>query len=131
MDKDLLLLVGSIEKWAVGLTAAFSLAGWVIGGGAVGAGVAVGGVVVLVNFKGLRFFTCRVALAAERRWAKVLTHVSIGVRYLALSGVFWVLIQHRWVDLTGLLVGLSVVSLAVTVAGVRHGLQASRPERVP
>jgi len=124
MGKEPLLLVGWIEKWALGLTACFSLAGWVVGGVA---GVAVGGLLATLNFRWLQFFTFRVVLTADRRLMKTLTHLSVAVRYLALAVVLWLLIKSPRVDLVGLLVGLSVVTLAVVVAGLLHSLRSSRP----
>ncbi len=126
MGKEPLLLVGWIEKWALGLTACFSLAGWVVGGVAVGASVAVGGLLATLNFRWLQFFTFRVVLTADRRLMKTLTHLSVAVRYIALAVVLWLLIKSPRVDLVGLLVGLSVVTLAVVVAGLLHSLRSSR-----
>lgn len=126
MTEELQLLVGWVDRWVLGLTAGFSLVGWLLGGGTVGVGVAAGGLVAIFNFKWLQFFTFRVVLAAGGPWAKVLTHLGVAVRYLALSVILLALIKSQWVNLFGLLVGLSVVSLAVAVVGLFHGLQSSR-----
>ncbi len=126
MNEECLRLVGWIEKGALGLTAAFSLAGWALWGPDVAAGVAAGGVVGLANFKGLRRFAARAVVAAGKESVRGLAFVSGALRYLALSVVVWALVSSRLVDLVGLLVGLGVVSLAVIVAGLRHGLEASR-----
>lgn len=126
MSEECLRLVGWIEKGALGLTAVFSLAGWVVGGPAVAAGVAAGGLVALVNFKALRWFTARAVVSAGKKSVKGIALISGALRYLALSVVLWALVSSRLVDLVGLLVGLGIVSLAVIVAGLRHGLEASR-----
>jgi len=70
MSEECLRLVGWIEKGALGLTAVFSLAGWVVGGPAVAAGVAAGGLVALVNFKALRWFTARAVVSAGKKSVK-------------------------------------------------------------
>ncbi len=124
------LLVGRIEKWAWALTAVFSVVGWIGGGFAFGAGVAAGGIVGILNFKWLHFFL-RLAMAADRRWAKLLAHLGTAVRYLALTAAVLVLIKTRWVNLFAMLVGLSVVSVAVIGAGLLHGLEASKPANQP
>lgn len=124
MDEKL-LLVKRVDKWALGLTALFSLAGWMVGGGAVGVGVAAGGVVAMLNFKWLLFFL-RIVFAADRRWAKVLTHLGVVVRYLALTVIVVLLIKSHHVNPLAVVVGLSIVSVAVVVAGLLHGLQSIR-----
>ncbi|MFQ6672272.1 MAG: hypothetical protein ACE5KY_03140, partial [Candidatus Tectimicrobiota bacterium] len=98
MGKECQRLIGWIEKGAVGLTAVFALAGWVVGGGAACAGVVAGGLVALLNFKGLQLFAGRVVLAADGQWARALTQVSAVARYLALTGVVVVLIKIQWFD---------------------------------
>jgi hypothetical protein len=120
------LLVGRIERWAWALTAALSLGGFLAGGLAVGGGVAAGGAVGILNFRWLHFFL-RIVLVADLRWTKVLTHLGMAVRYLALTVVLLLLIKSGWVNLVAVLVGLSVVTVAVLGAGLMHGLQTSEP----
>lgn len=120
------LLAGQIERWALVLTAALSLAGFLAGGVAVGGGVAAGAIVGILNFKWLHFFL-RVVMSAGRQWAKVLTHLGTVIRYLALTVVLLLIIRSGWVNLLAVLVGLSVVTVAVVGAGLIHGLQTSEP----
>lgn len=126
MNEDFRRVVGWIENGALGLTVGFALVGWAVGGPAVAAGVAAGGLVALANFKGLRWFASRAVFAGSKETVKGLAYIGGALRYLALSLVVWALVSSRLVDLVGLLVGLGVVSLAVVVAGLLHGLEASR-----
>jgi hypothetical protein len=120
------LLAGRIERYALLLAAVCSLVGGIVGGVPVGGGIAAGALVGILNFKWLHFFL-RIVLVADLRWAKVLTHMGMAVRYLALTVVLLLLIKSGWVNLVAVLVGLSVVTVAVVGAGLMHGLQTSEP----
>lgn len=124
MDEGV-LLVRRIEMWAWGMTVVLSALGYLLGGAAVGGGVAAGSVVAILNFKWLHFFF-RIAFAADRRWAKAFTHLGLASRYMALTAVVYLLIKTHWVNLLAVLAGLSVLTMAVVVVGLLHGMQSSR-----
>lgn len=124
------VLAARIERWILLLAAGASLAGFVGGGARVGGGIAAGAVVGMLNFRWLHFFL-RIVIAADRRWARVLTHLGTMGRYLALTVVMVLLIRSQWVNLLAVLAGLSVVIVAVVGAGLLHSLQASDPAGQP
>ncbi len=124
------LLVGRIERWAYTITVTLALAGTLLGGAAVGLGVVAGGLVGVLNVKWLHLFL-RIVLAADRRVAKVLTHLGILLRYLALTAVLLVILKTGWVHPVGVLLGVSVVVVAVVVAGLLHSLRSPEPADQP
>jgi hypothetical protein len=121
-------LVDRVELCIIGLTGVFSSLGALFAGWPGALGVAAGGLVGLVNFKGLYFFT-RLIFALDRRWTRLFTHMSVLLRYLALTALVLIIIRSGWVNPVALLVGLSLVTVSVILVGLIHGLRLSDPAR--
>ena len=79
-------------------------------------GVAVGGLVILVNFY-LLSRILKKAFIPERLASPKAVIVKYYLRFLGTGILLYVLISRKWVDPLGLMAGLSVVVIALTLVG--------------
>ncbi len=90
------------------------------GSGMFALSVAIGGLIALANFKMLERTLCR-ALLGQRRRAVGAVLAKYYLRFGLTALVLLVLVRQHWAEPIGLLVGLSVVVVAITVWGLVEG----------
>jgi len=97
------------------LLLAVSVAGtWMVQGADAAGGAAAGGIVALVNFWLLSRFVVSVTANEEVHWGVLLTRLMFK---LGLLGVcLWVMLVPLALNVLGVLIGLSVVVVAATLA---------------
>jgi hypothetical protein len=98
-------------------------------------GVLVGGVVVIVNFHLLHralqgAFQGPVAPEEGSR-AKAYFAGRQLLRFFALLAIIYLLVRHAWVNIFGLLVGLSTVVLTLTLTGIYEMIKLRKKEANP
>ena len=124
-----------LANWAV--LAALVLAGLVWRGREFALGVLVGGLVVVVNFhllhqalKGTLERAGEEAAEAKAR-AKVFFAARQLLRFFALLVIIYLLVSHGWVNIFGLLVGLSTVVLTLILAAIIEVIKLKNKEANP
>jgi len=98
-------------------------------------GVLVGGVVVIVNFhllhRALQGALQRPVAPGEGSRAKAYFAARQLWRFFGLLAVIFLLVRHGWVNIIGLLVGLSTVVLTLTLAGIYEMIKLKKKEANP
>jgi hypothetical protein len=121
-----------IANWVV--LAALVVAAFIWQGRRFALGVLLGGLVVIINFHLLHR-----ALKGTLEQAKVLPRGAKSkaqaffaarqmLRFLALVVIVYLLVGHGWVDIFGLLVGLSTVVVTLTLAGISEVIKLRNKE---
>ncbi len=111
-----------IANWVV--LAVLVAASWLWQGRQFALGVLVGGLVVVVNFymlhHALRVTLERASLSARDARSKAQAFFAVRqlLRFFVLLAVVSLLVGGGWVDIFGLLVGLSTVVLTLVLAGI-------------
>lgn len=123
--------LASIERWALLIGA--SLVGTTLfwGGPRVQLGACVGAVLSLLNARSLRFFGSRLSrsrLGASSSVALLVTLFQLKLGVLAV--LLYLAIKLLPIQPVALLLGLSVLPLAIVARGIQYGLQASPPPAV-
>jgi diacylglycerol kinase len=124
-----------IANWVV--LAVLVLAGWLWGGREFALGVLVGGLVVVINFhllhqalKGtLERAGAEDSDAAAR--AKAFFAARQMLRFFGLLAIIYLLVRHGWVNIFGLLVGLSTVVLTLMLAALNEVIRLKNKEANP
>ena len=123
-----------ISNWVV-LTI-LVVAGYLGGGRDFALGVLVGGLVVVINFHLLHRFLQGVTAGAQldgenQGRAKAFFAAKQLLRFLALVVVVYLLVSHGWVNVIGLVVGLSTVVLTLTLLGINEVIKQKNKEANP
>jgi hypothetical protein len=124
-----------IANWVV-LTI-LVLAGFLWRGGEFALGVLVGGLVVVINFhllhQALRGTLERAGQGGEDAKARARAFFSARqlLRFLALLAIIYLLVRHGWVDIFGLLLGLSTVVLTLILAAIHEVFKLKNKEANP
>jgi hypothetical protein len=124
-----------IANWVV--LAVLVLAGFWWGGGDFALGILVGGLVVVVNFhllhQALRGTLERAGESAEDAKARAKTFFAARqlLRFFALLAIIYLLVSHGWVNIFGLLVGLSTVVLTLILAAINEVIKLKNKEANP
>jgi hypothetical protein len=124
-----------IANWVV--LAILVLAGFLWRGGEFALGVLVGGLVVVVNFhllhQALRGTLERAGQSREDAKARARAFFTARqlVRFFALLAIIYLLIRHGWVDIFGLLLGLSTVVLTLILAAINEVFKLKNKEANP
>lgn len=125
-----------IANWLV--LAGLILAGFIWRGREFALGILVGGLVVVINFhllhQALRG-TLERALAAgpeeTKARAKAFFAARQLLRFFALLAIIFLLVSHGWVNIFGLLVGLSTVVLTLMLAAIGEVIKLKNKEANP
>ncbi len=125
-----------IANWLV--LAGLILAGFIWRGREFALGILVGGLVVVINFhllhQALRG-TLERALAAgpeeTKARAKAFFAARQLLRFFALLAIIFLLVSHGWVNIFGLLVGLSTVVLTLMLAAIGEMIKLKNKEANP
>jgi hypothetical protein len=123
-----------IANWVV--LALLVTAGYLGGGREFALGVLVGGLVVVVNFHLLHRFLKgtleRGQVDQESRGRAQAFFVGKQLlRFLALVAIVYLLLRHGWVNVIGLVVGLSTVVLSLTLLGINEVIKLRNKEANP
>ena len=116
-DPDLLR---RIEWYGWALTAFLTLAALVARYPLVASGCALGGALSVLHFKWLALFLTAVVDPQKAPYSRI-RKIAVGAylgKYLIISGVVFLLFRYGVVEPLGFLGGLSVIFLAICVAGV-------------
>jgi diacylglycerol kinase len=124
-----------IANWVV--LAVLVLVGWLWRGSDFALGVLVGGLVVVVNFhllhQALRGTLEQAGADAEeaRARAKAFFAARQLLRFFGLLAIIYLLVRHGWVNIFGLLLGLSTVVLTLILAAIREVIKLKSKEANP
>jgi hypothetical protein len=121
-DSDLLR---RIERYGWALTGLLSAGALIARYPLVASGCAIGGALSVLHFKWLAMFLSAV-VDPQRRPSSRIKKVALGAylaKYLIITGVVYLLFRYGVVEPLGFLGGLSVIFVAICVAG----LQRSKP----
>ena len=113
----ILLIFGLLSFWL--MTPAFTL------------GIILGGLIVIANFNLLQY-TIRSAFSSEGTMfnKKKAIVVQYYFRLAILGIIIYILATNEWVDMAGLLIGLSIVVINIITIGIRFALKISSGEAV-
>jgi diacylglycerol kinase len=124
-----------IANWSV--LVVLILAGFFWRGREFALGILVGGLVVVVNFH-LLHYALRGTLEQLARnpregssQAKALFAGRQLLRFFALLAIIYLLVRHGWVNIFGLLVGLSTVVLTLMLAAINEVIKLKNKEANP
>jgi len=124
-----------IANWVV--LAVLVLAGLLWRGPEFALGVLVGGLVVVINFhllhQALKGTLERAGADAEeaKAQAKAFFAARQLLRFFALLAIIYLLVRHGWVNIFGLLVGLSTVVLTLMLAAINEVIKLKNKEANP
>jgi hypothetical protein len=124
-----------IANWLV--LAGLSLAGYLWRGGEFALGILVGGLVVVINFhllhQALQGMLGQVAHHPQEGagQAKAWFAARQMLRFFALLVIIFLLVSHGWVNIFGLLVGLSTVVLTLMLAAIGEVIKLKNKEANP
>jgi ATP synthase I chain len=122
-------LLKRVERYGWVLTGVFSAVAFMAGYPLVGRGCAIGGALSMLHFKWLALFLTALVDPQKRRYSGI-TKVALGAyvaKYLIIAGIVYVLFRYQVVEPLGFLGGLSVIFLAICLAGIRRPRQLSEP----
>lgn len=123
-----------IANWVVlGLLVA---AGYLWGGREFALGILVGGLVVVVNFHLLHRFLKGTLEKAQvdpesKGKAQAFFAAKQMLRFFGLLAIVYLLVRHGWVDVIGLVVGLSTVVLTLTLLAINEIIKLKNKEANP
>jgi hypothetical protein len=118
-DSDLLR---RIERYGWALTGLLSAGALIARYPLVASGCAIGGALSVLHFKWLAMFLSAV-VDPQRRPSSRIKKVALGAylaKYLIITGVVYLLFRYGVVEPLGFLGGLSVIFVAICVAGVQR-----------
>ena len=124
-----------IANWVV--LAILVLAGYGWRGREFALGVLVGGLVVVINFhllhQALRGTLERAGQGAADAKARARAFFAARqlLRFFALLAIIYLLVRHGWVDIFGLLLGLSTVVLTLILAAITEVIKLKNKEANP
>ncbi len=113
-------LTQQIERWGWGLLGVALLGTLLFGVSQQSISLGVGGAFSLLNFRGMRWFF-QLLMQRKRkkyRWIEMVgSFVYLG-KYTLITLFFFYLIKHRMVDLLFLVLGLSIIVIAIIGVGI-------------
>lgn len=123
-----------IANWVV--LAILVAGGYLLKGREFALGVLAGGVLVVVNFHLLHRFlkgTLEKAQIDPESKAKAQAFFAAKqlLRFFGLLAIVYLLVRHGWVDVIGLVVGLSTVVLTLTLLGINEIIKLKNKEANP
>lgn len=115
-------LLQRVERYGWGITGVLTLAALVAGYPLVASGCAIGGALSVLHFKWLALFLSAAVDSHTRqrysRLKKIVTGMYIA-KYLIITVAVYLLFRYRVVDPVGFLGGLSVIFIAICLAGIK------------
>jgi hypothetical protein len=124
-------LLRRIEWYGWALTGLLTVGALVARYPLVASGCAIGGALSVLHFKWLAMFLTAVVDPQRRQGygrIKKIVFVAYMAKYLVIIGVVYLLFKYGVVDPLGLLGGLSVIFLAICLAGLYGSKQIGEPQ---
>ena len=124
-------LLRRVERYGWGLTALLTIGALIARYPLVASGCAIGGALSVLHFKWLAMFLSAI-VNPQRRPDSRLKKVALGAylaKYLIITGVVYLLFRYGVVEPLGFLGGLSVIFVAICVAGLLRLSQLKEPQR--
>jgi hypothetical protein len=124
-------LLRRVEWYGWALTGLLTIGALVAGYPLVASGCAIGGALSVLHFKWLAMFLTAM-VDPQRRPDSRIKRVALGAylaKYLIISGVVYLLFRYGVVEPLGVLGGLSVLFVAICVAGLARSSQLREPQR--
>ncbi len=124
-----------VANWLI--LALLTIVGWLWQGREFALGVLVGGLVVVINFhllhRALKGTLERPRMGQEGESGRAKAYFALRqlLRFFALLATVYLLVRHGWVNIFGLLVGLSTVVLTLILAGIIEGIKLKKKEANP
>lgn len=125
-----------IANWLV--LAVLVVAGFIWGGQEFALGILVGGLVAVINFhllhqalKGMLERAAALSPEEAQGRAKAFFAARQLLRFFALLAVIFLLVSHGWVNIFGLVVGLSTVVLTLMLAAIIEVIKLKNKEANP
>lgn len=106
-------VIAAVTKYSGLLLVVLCLAGYLLGSGKFAAGILAGGILALGNFYWMRN-TLRRVLHLQPSQAGSFAQLRYLLRLAFAALVLYVLIVHASIDITGLILGLSVIVVTIT-----------------
>jgi hypothetical protein len=125
-------LLKRIERYGWALTGALTVGALVARWPLVASGCALGGALSVLHFKWLTLFLTAVVDPQRRQRYSQLKKIAVGAyiaKYLIIVVVVFLLFRYAVVEPVGFLVGLSVIFLAICLAGIHRPKPISEPQR--
>ena len=123
-------LLRRIEWYGWALTALLTVAALVARSPLVASGCVVGGALSMLHFRWLAMFLTAVVDPHKRPYSRI-KKIALGAyiaKYLLIIGVVYLLFRYGVVEPLGLLGGLSVIFVAICVAGIYRPKQLREPQ---
>jgi hypothetical protein len=113
-------LLRRVERYGWAMTGALTLGALATGHPLVASGCALGGALSVLHFKWLALFLTAVVSPHKRRPSRVMRLVLAAyvAKYLIIAGVVYLLFRYHIVEPLGFLGGLSVIVVAICLAGI-------------
>jgi hypothetical protein len=124
-------LLRRVERYGWVLTGLLTVGALVARYPLVASGCALGGVLSVLHFKWLAMFLTAVVDPHRRPYGRI-TKIVLGAylaKYLIITGVVYLLFRYGVVEPLGFLGGLSVIFVAICVAGLQRSTQLDEPPR--
>lgn len=113
-----------VERLGAGLVTACALALVAVGSPQLSLGVAVGGLLSVVNFYALRLLLCGILTSSHPRRQAMLSLVLMA-KFGAMGAAVFVAVNLLTVDVTGLLLGVSLIVVSILAEGFRVALRGA------
>jgi ATP synthase I chain len=124
-------LLWRVERYGWVLTGLLTVGALVARYPLVASGCALGGALSVLHFKWLAMFLTAVVDPQKRPYGRI-TKIVLGAylaKYLIITGVIYLLFRYGVVEPLGFLGGLSVIFVAICVAGLQRSTQLGKPPR--
>jgi len=124
-------LLRRVECYGWGLTGLLTIGALVARYPLVASGCALGGALSVLHFKWLTMFLSAIVDPQRRPYSRF-KKIALGAylaKYLIITGVVYLLFRYGVVEPVGFLGGLSVIFIAICVAGLVRVSQFKEPQR--
>jgi ATP synthase I chain len=124
-------LLRRVERYGWVLTGLLTVGALVARHPLVASGCALGGALSVLHFKWLAMFLTAVVDPQKRPYGRI-KKIALGAylaKYLIITGVVYLLFRYHIVEPLGLLCGLSVIFVAICMAGLQRQKALGEPQR--
>jgi hypothetical protein len=130
VDGDLALL-RRIERYGWMITGLLTVGALIARYPLVASGCALGGALSVLHFKWLAMFLAAVVDPHKRPHSRIkkLAFGAYLAKYLIITGVVYLLFRYGIVEPLGFLGGLSVIFVAICLAGLQHAKPLGEPQK--
>lgn len=122
-------LIVEVERYSWGILALLLVLSLLFLTPRVAAGILIGGLICIFNFRWLKFFIRRALFCGDSHRAKALVRTNYFLRYSAVGVILFVVLKKGLAQAPATVVGLSVVFLAIAVVGIKRALTETAGRR--